>query len=213
MNTSGAPAGPRTWSSSRSGGTGAEPRSLAVIGRQPRVVDHPMRIHVLHREQRLEGSPEEVFPFFADARNLEAITPPLLRFRVITPEPLDLRAGTFLQYRLRLHGVPVTWHTTIQDWSPPHRFVDVQVRGPYALWHHTHTFEPLGAGTATLMTDTVRYAIGFGPLGELANRALVRRDVEAIFDFRARRVPELLRALRRGDGVEAVEDEVRARQV
>src|SRR5829696_9411089 len=168
-----------------------------------------MRIHVLHREQRLEGSPEEVFPFFADARNLEAITPPLLRFRVITPEPLDLRAGTFLQYRLRLHGVPVTWHTTIQDWSPPHRFVDVQVRGPYALWHHTHEFVA-APGSGTLMTDTVRYAIGFGPLGELARRALVRRDLEAIFAFRAERVPALLAG---GDEREPVEDQVDAGQV
>src|SRR3954464_11752196 len=78
-----------------------------------------MRTHVLHREQRLDGTPEEVFPFFADARNLEAITPPLLRFRVVTPGPIDLHAGTFIQYRLRLHGVPVTWHTIIQEWDPP----------------------------------------------------------------------------------------------
>src|SRR5829696_7029973 len=168
-----------------------------------------MRIHVLRREQRLEGSPEEVFPFFADARNLEAITPPLLGFRVVTPEPIVMRVGTFIQYRLRLHGVPVRWDTTIQDWSPPHRFVDVQVRGPYALWHHTHEFVPM-AGDRTLMTDTVRYAVGFGPLGELARRALVRRDLEAIFAFRAERGPARLAG---GEEREPVEDEVDARQV
>jgi ligand-binding SRPBCC domain-containing protein len=170
-----------------------------------------MRTHVLHREQRLDGTPEEVFPFFADARNLEAITPPLLRFRVVTPGPIEVRAGTFIQYRLRLHGVPVTWHTIIQEWDPPHRFVDVQVHGPYTLWHHTHRFAaiPDSDPPRTLMTDTVRYAIGFGPFGELAHRALVRRDVEAIFAYRAARVPALLRR----DGVEAVEDEVRTRQV
>jgi ligand-binding SRPBCC domain-containing protein len=178
-----------------------------------------MRTHVLHREQRLDGTPAEVFPFFADARNLEAITPPLLRFRVVTPGPLDVHAGTFLQYRLRVHGIPVTWHTIIQEWDPPHRFVDVQVRGPYALWHHTHTFAATG-DHGTLMTDTVRYAIGFGPLGALAHRVLVRRDVEAIFAFRARRVPELLLGVRGGgalaggaDRVEAVEDEVRPGEV
>jgi ligand-binding SRPBCC domain-containing protein len=172
-----------------------------------------MRIHVLHREQRLEGSPDEVFPFFADARNLEAITPPLLRFRVVTPEPIEMRAGTFLQYRLRLHGVPISWHTMIQDWSPPNRFVDVQVRGPYALWHHTHEFAPVTGShpPGTLMTDTVRYAIGFGALGELARRALVRRDLEAIFDFRDARVPELL--ARRRDERQPVEDQVDAREV
>ena len=170
-----------------------------------------MRIHVLRREQRLEGSPSEVFPFFADARNLEAITPPLLRFRVITPDPVEMRVGTFLQYRLRLHGVPVRWDTTIQEWSPPHRFVDVQVRGPYALWHHTHAFAPAPDG-GTVMTDTVRYAIGFGALGELARRGLVRRDLEAIFDFRAARVPELLALGRRGQR-QPVEDQVDAGQV
>jgi ligand-binding SRPBCC domain-containing protein len=152
-----------------------------------------MRVHVLEREQRLPGPPADVFPFFADARNLEAITPPLLRFEVVTPEPIEMGVGTFLQYRLRLHGVPATWHTTIQAWDPPHRFVDVQVRGPYALWHHTHTFEATADGD-TLMRDVVRYAIGFGALGEIAHRALVRRDVEAIFDFRAREVPRLIAA-------------------
>lgn len=142
----------------------------------------------MQREQLLRGlRPADVFPFFADARNLEAITPPLLRFRVVTPEPIDMRVGTLIQYRLRLHGVPIDWLTSIQAWEPPVRFVDVQVRGPYALWHHTHVFEDTVDGT--LMRDTVRYAIGFGPFGALAHRLLVRRDLEAIFDHRAAAVP------------------------
>ncbi len=149
-------------------------------------------IHVLRREQRLEAPPEAVFPFFADARNLEAITPPLLQFRLLTPDPISMGPGTFLQYALRIHGVPVRWDTLIQDWDPPHRFVDVQVRGPYRLWHHTHDLIAVDGGRATLMRDTVRYAIGFGVLGEVARRALVKRDVEAIFDFRRERVPELV---------------------
>ena len=152
-----------------------------------------MRTHLLRREQRLAGPPEAVFPFFADARTLEAITPPLLRFRVLTPEPIEMQVGTHIQYRLRLHGIPVSWLTSIQAWEPPHRFVDVQVRGPYALWHHTHTFAGDGAG-GTVMRDTVRYAIGFGALGELAERALVRRDLKAIFDFRRDAIPNLLRS-------------------
>jgi ligand-binding SRPBCC domain-containing protein len=141
-----------------------------------------VRIHTLDRSQVLPGTPEEVFPFFADALNLEAITPPILRFEVITPTPIELGVGTIIQYRLRFRGVPVSWLTSIQAWDPPHRFVDVQVRGPYALWHHTHTFEPHPEGT--LMRDVVRYAIGFGPLGELAHRLFVGRDVASIFDFR-----------------------------
>lgn len=149
-------------------------------------------VHVLRREQRLEAPPETVFPFFADARNLEAITPPLLRFRLLTPDPISMGVGTFLQYALRLRGVPVRWDTLIQEWEPPVRFVDVQVRGPYRLWHHTHSLEPLDGGRATLMRDTVRYSVGFGALGELARRALVLRDLEAIFAFRAERVPSLV---------------------
>jgi ligand-binding SRPBCC domain-containing protein len=152
-------------------------------------------VHVLRREQRLEAPPETVFPFFADARNLEAITPPLLRFRLLTPDPISMGVGTFLQYALRLHGVPVRWDTLIQEWEPPVRFVDVQVRGPYRLWHHTHELLALDGGDATLMRDTVRYSVGFGALGEVARRALILRDLEAIFAFRAERVPSLVAAL------------------
>src|SRR3712207_5186419 len=94
-----------------------------------------------------------------------------------------MQVGTHIQYRLRLHGIPVSWLTSIQAWEPPHRFVDVQLRGPYALWHHTHDLRDDGHG-GTVMRDTVRYAIGFGPLGELADRVLVRRDLDAIFAFR-----------------------------
>jgi ligand-binding SRPBCC domain-containing protein len=151
-----------------------------------------MRVHTLTREQELPGTPEEVFDLFADARNLEAITPPLLRFEVVTPGAIEMRVGTLIQYRLRLHGLHFSWLTSIQAWDPPHRFVDQQIRGPFALWHHTHELFPSGAG-ATRMRDTVRYAIGFGPAGELAHRLLVRRDLDTIFDFRARKVEELLR--------------------
>ncbi len=119
---------------------------------------------ILQREQRLPGPPEEVFGFFADAHNLEALTPPLLRFRLMTPAPIAMGTGTLIRYRLRVHRVPVSWLTEITEWDPPHRFVDEQVTGPYALWHHTHTFEPIGDGD-TLMRDVVRYRIGFGPLG------------------------------------------------
>jgi ligand-binding SRPBCC domain-containing protein len=141
-----------------------------------------VRIHTVERSQVLPGTPDDVFPFFADALNLEAITPPFLRFEVVTPVPIEMGKGTIIQYALRFHGVPVRWLTSIQAWDPPHRFVDVQVRGPYALWHHTHTFEPHPGGTR--MRDVVRYGIPLGPVGALADRLFVRRDVERIFDFR-----------------------------
>ena len=149
-----------------------------------------MRIHTLRREQLLAGTPDEVFAFFADARNLEAITPPLLRFALVTPDPIVMGRGTLIRYRLRVHGVPVSWLTAITQWDPPHGFVDEQLRGPYALWHHTHTFE--ADGDETIMRDVVRYRIGFGPLGALADALLVRRDIAGIFDYRAQRVRELI---------------------
>jgi ligand-binding SRPBCC domain-containing protein len=155
--------------------------------------------HVLTREQHLEGAPEEVFDLFADAVNLEPLTPPWLRFRVLTPAPVTMRAGTLLEYRLRLHGVPVRWRTRIEGWEPPHRFVDVQLRGPYRLWHHTHTFERRDGGT--LMRDEVRYALPLGPLGVLAHRVFVRRDLERIFDFRHAAVERLLASSHPDGGV------------
>jgi ligand-binding SRPBCC domain-containing protein len=142
-----------------------------------------LSVHFVRREQLLDAAPEAVFPFFADAFNLEQITPPWLGFGVVTPRPIDMRAGALIEYRLKLHGVPLRWRTTIAVWDPPRRFVDVQIRGPYRLWHHTHEFEPAGDG-GTVMRDVVRYAMPFGPLGELARLALVRRDLAAIFDYR-----------------------------
>ena len=140
--------------------------------------------HVLRREQRLPAPPATVFPFFAEASNLEAITPPWLRFAIVPPRPADIGVGTLIEYRLRLHGVRVSWLTRIEEWVPGERFVDQQLRGPYALWHHTHEFAPDGEG-GTLMRDTVRYALPYGPLGEVAHRLFVARDLAAIFDFRA----------------------------
>ncbi len=147
--------------------------------------------HTLHREQRLPRPVDEVFAFFGDARNLESITPPLLSFRVLTPDPIEMGPGALIRYRLRVRRIPVGWLTAIREWDPPHRFVDEQLRGPYALWHHTHTFEPDGED-ATLMRDIVRYALPFGAAGELARRLFVGRDVESIFDYRAQRIAELL---------------------
>lgn len=146
-----------------------------------------MHTYTLQREQRLSGTPEQVFAFFGDARNLEAMTPPLLQFRMITPDPITMGAGTQLRYRLKVRGLPVSWLTLIQEWEPPHRFVDEQLEGPYALWHHTHTFEPDGDG-GTVMRDVVRYALPLGGLGEVAHRFVVRPDLERIFDYRAEAV-------------------------
>ncbi|NUP90719.1 MAG: SRPBCC family protein [Candidatus Sumerlaeia bacterium] len=133
----------------------------------------------------LPQPPEEVFPFFADAFNLEEITPPWLRFRVLTPGPIPMAPGTVIDYRLRLHGVPIRWRSEITAWEPPHRFVDEQRKGPYHLWRHEHLFEPQAGGTRCV--DHVDYAHRGG---RLIHRFLVRPDVEAIFRFRQERLRE-----------------------
>lgn len=143
--------------------------------------------HTLVRRQRLELPIEQAFEFYAQARNLEAITPPWLGFRVTTPGPIAMREGALIEYRLALHGIPVRWRTRIETWEPPVRFVDAQLRGPYALWMHTHTFEADGPD-AVVIGDNVRYALPFGPLGAIAHAAFVRRDLERIFDYRAQAV-------------------------
>ncbi len=141
-----------------------------------------MTQHRLQREQLLPRRIEEVIAFFAEARNLERITPPWLIFRVLTPEPIEMRVGTLIDYRLRVHGIPLNWTTRIEQWDPGAGFVDRQIAGPYRLWHHRHTFR--AQGDSTVVTDVVDYALPFGPLGELAHRVLVRRDLERIFAHR-----------------------------
>jgi ligand-binding SRPBCC domain-containing protein len=151
-----------------------------------------MRAHSLVREQTLPGPPETVFRFFAETANLEAITPPWLRFRIVSPRPVEMRVGTEIAYRLRLHGVPVRWLTRIEAWEPGVRFVDAQVHGPYRLWHHMHEFAPDPSDPErTVMRDVVRYALPLGAAGALA-RPLVAHDLRRIFDHRAARVAELL---------------------
>jgi ligand-binding SRPBCC domain-containing protein len=148
-------------------------------------------IHVLERSQRVEVPIEQAFDFYGDFLNLDPLTPPWLHFEVNTPGELTFRPGTLLDYKLRLHGVPVRWQTRIETWEPPLRFVDTQVKGPYSLWEHTHLFEKDGDG-ATVIHDHVRYAIPLGPLGAFAHRLFVRRDLELIFDYRRNAVAKRL---------------------
>jgi ligand-binding SRPBCC domain-containing protein len=171
----------------RSRGRAFDPRS--AVGR-----NRNMRVHVLSRTHELEGTPSEVFPFFADAFNLEAITPKFLGFGVLTPPPIQLTTGAVIQYAMRLHGVPVTWTSSIQRWDPPHAFVDTQLRGPYRFWHHTHSFTAL-PGERTLMRDEVRYQLPFAPLSAVA-LPLVKRDLQRIFDYRTAVLPRELAAFR-----------------
>ena len=142
-----------------------------------------MRIHELEREQVVARPHDEVFAFFAQARNLERITPPWLRFEVLTPEPIEMRTGTVIDYRLRLHGLPLRWTARIEEWEDGRAFVDRQIRGPYRLWHHRHEFQPHPDGT--IVRDHVHYALPGSLLGDAAHALLVRRDLRQIFDYRA----------------------------
>lgn len=149
-----------------------------------------MRTHSLRREQVVRAPRDRVFEFFSRARNLEMLTPPWLRFEVLTPEPIVMRPGSLIEYRLTLHRVPLRWVTVIDCWEPGAEFVDRQLRGPYRVWHHTHAFEAHPEGT--LVRDHVHYAIPFGLLGAAAHLAFVRRDLQRVFDYRHAAVNRLL---------------------
>lgn len=138
-----------------------------------------MKTFTLTNELWLPQSLEEVFPFFADASNLERLTPPSLRFRILTPPPIEMAVGTVIEYRIRLRGIPMRWQSEITAWEPPYRFVDEQRRGPYRLWIHEHVFVPQGGGT--LAKDIVRYAV-LG--GEIVQRLFVASELERIFEYR-----------------------------
>jgi hypothetical protein len=148
------------------------------------------RIHNLYREQLVPRPLDEVFGFFARAGNLERLTPPWLGFGLVTPEPVEMRAGTLIEYRLRLHRLPLRWISRIDRWEPGRAFEDVQVKGPYRLWHHRHEFRAAGGGT--LVQDHICYALPLGWLGEGAHTAFVERDLARIFAFRYAAVKELL---------------------
>jgi len=150
-----------------------------------------MHKYVLERIQVIERPLAAAFEFFGDAFNLERITPPLLRFQILTKPPIRMRSGALIDYRLSLFRVPFRWRTLIEQWQPGEGFVDRQLAGPYALWRHTHTFVALDADR-TLMTDRVEYALPLGLLGRLAHFFFVRRMLERIFDYRAEMTARLL---------------------
>jgi ligand-binding SRPBCC domain-containing protein len=129
---------------------------------------------------------EKVFPFFADARNLEAITPPWLKFRILTPMPLKMEAGALIDYQIKLRGIPLNWRTQITVWDPPYVFADCQLRGPYTSWVHVHTFEERDG--KTLVKDCVHYSV-FG--GALVDKLFVKRDVDIIFKYRTEKLAEI----------------------
>lgn len=164
----------------------------------------------LHVEQTVRAPIERVFAFFSDAGNLESITPPIVGFRILTPQPIAMKAGALIDYSIRLHGLPIRWRTRINAWEPPAplgagtgglgdgmargRFVDEQLSGPYRVWIHEHVFEACGPGNAwTFVRDHVRYGVPGGPgLERLVERAFIRPRLEQIFHYRKRAIERRL---------------------
>jgi ligand-binding SRPBCC domain-containing protein len=136
----------------------------------------------LERAQLIPREREQIFAFFAEAANLERLTPDFLNFRILTLLPIDLQPGTLIDYRLKLYGFPFTWCTRIETFDPPQSFTDIQLQGPYRRWHHLHEFFAVAGGT--LVVDRVLYELPFGILGTLAHGLFVRRMLDHIFDYR-----------------------------
>ena len=131
----------------------------------------------------------EVFAFFSRAENLEVLTPPWLNFKILDVAPQPVQKGTLINYSLRVHGIPLRWTSEIVEWEPPHRFIDLQVRGPYKLWRHEHRFQARDGGT--LISDTISLALPLGVLGRFAYKIKVRSDVQEIFAFREKKIRAL----------------------
>ena len=151
-----------------------------------------MKPRVYTTTQTIAMPREEVFAFFANPRNLEAITPPWLQFRIVGQTTETVCENAEFTYRLKVHGIPLTWISRISEWVPGERFVDEQIRGPYALWHHTHEFEDVEGGT--LISDRILYQLPLAPFSHWIAGRFVAQDVRKIFEFRRRRIAELLAA-------------------
>lgn len=150
---------------------------------------------VFEASQTISRPREEVFSFFADPANLEKITPPWLRFRIADGNPTEIGTGTQFDYNLRVHGLPMRWRSLIDEWVPGSRFVDIQLKGPYAKWHHLHIFEDADDGAATRISDRVIYRLPFHPLSQALGGWFIRSDLKRIFGYRARLTSEILEGL------------------
>lgn len=141
-----------------------------------------MKIYTLHQEQVVPHPLLKVFHYFSRPENLSQLTPPWMDFQILTPLPIEMKKGARIHYKIKIRKFSLRWETEIIEYDPPYSFVDVQQKGPYLQWHHRHRFEPVDQGTRIL--DEVKYALPLGWIGQMAHKLQVRKDLEAIFNYR-----------------------------
>ena len=149
-----------------------------------------MKLYTLKREQKISKNIEDVFKFFSKPENLSIITPSKMKFKILTPSPIEMKEGALIDYTVNIFGFPIRWRTLITDYKPSYMFVDQQLKGPYSMWHHTHLFERLN-DEETLIKDIVIYAVPFGIIGKLTHSLYIKADLDAIFDFRSQKIREI----------------------
>ena len=148
-----------------------------------------MKLYTLDSIQFINKPIEDVFEFFSNPDNLSVITPPKLGFKILTPTPIKMSVGRLIDYKIYLMGIPIHWRTLITEFDPPHTFIDQQIKGPYTIWHHTHTFQKVDGGVE--IKDRVVYSIPFSILGRILNFLWIRKDLENIFNYRKKVIDEL----------------------
>ena len=149
-----------------------------------------MKVYTLKKEQKISKNINEVFDFFSKPENLSTITPDRMGFKILTPSPIDMKDGALIDYTVRIMFIPIRWRTLITKYAPPNLFVDQQLKGPYSMWHHTHTFKKLSE-EETLIEDIVKYCVPFGFIGGIVHYLYIKKDLESIFSYRKEKIKEI----------------------
>ena len=149
-----------------------------------------MKLYKLETEQIISKNIDEVFDFFSRPENLSIITPPKMNFKILTPSPITMKEGALIDYTVNVLLFPIRWRTLITKYSPPDIFIDEQLKGPYSMWHHTHTFEKID-DNQTLIKDVVLYGVPLGLLGRIIHFLYIRRNLNEIFSFRRKKIEEI----------------------
>jgi len=150
-----------------------------------------LKVYTFKKEQKISKNILEVFDFFSRPENLAIITPPKMKFQILTPSPIEMKEGALIDYTVRILGFPIRWRTLITKYDPPNMFVDQQLKGPYSIWHHTHTFTKI-SDNETLIRDIVAYSIPFGLIGRIVHSLYIKKDLEKIFLYRKNKISDLL---------------------